>query len=143
MPTQPADPEARRRALAFVAASFLLAVCVAATVMYFRPTIETWLMARADTLLTHPWWIAAIFGVLTLPLAGAAIYVWRLGARIAATGRFPPPDTPVVRDMPIETGVAAVRRGRLLQIVAGVLIVAALAIPIVTGWMLSELVQPR
>jgi hypothetical protein len=143
VPTQRADLAARRRAAVFVAAAGLLAAVIAMTLAYVRPAIEAWLTARANLLLAHPWWIAAAFGLLMLPVIAAAIHLRRVGARIVGAQRFPPPGMAVIRDTDVATGATAVRRGRLLQVVAAILVTAAVLMPVVTGWTLAQLARGR
>jgi hypothetical protein len=58
-----------------------------------------------------------------------ALYLWRLGSRIVREGRFPPSGVRTVRDTVVVNGRPAVWRGRGVRVLAGVLAVAALALP--------------
>ncbi|HVE52254.1 MAG TPA: hypothetical protein VNB23_02595 [Ramlibacter sp.] len=60
-------------------------------------------------------WSAAC-GVALLVLAAV---LWRSGNEVIAAARFPAPGTRVLRDTPVLEGEAAVRRGRLLRVLAG------------------------
>jgi hypothetical protein len=123
---QRADAAARRRAL--VAA---LAVAVAGVLAYFA--FDAWvtdLQSRtpsdaAQALSGVLVWATAAVCVVVLAFA---VYAWRLGRKAATTGRFPPHGMTVVRDTSILEGPRAIVRGRMLQAVAVVLIVAAAAL---------------
>ncbi len=72
-----------------------------------------------------------------IPLLLFAIYLWSLGSRIVRAREFPPPGIPVVRDTPIKSGSAAVRRGRLYQVLAVSLATASVLWCLVI-WRLTE-----
>lgn len=71
--------------------------------------------------------------LIVLPLLIFAVYCFRLGTRAAQQGRFPPAGYRLMRAATPVTGTAAVRQGRILRIVAMILIVFALAMAIVVG----------
>jgi hypothetical protein len=77
------------------------------------------------------------FGVPTLLGAG---YLWRFGGRIVSVNRFPPPGMRVIRDTVVLTGSAAQWRGRALQVLAVVLIVAVVGFGVVL-WRLVSLLR--
>jgi hypothetical protein len=62
-------------------------------------------------------------------LIAAGIYLFQLGRRSVRARRFPPPGVAVVRDTRVLEGHEGRRRGRLLQVLAGMLIAAALLVP--------------
>ncbi len=72
-------------------------------------------------------------------LAVLAAYSARKGAQARAGARWPLADARVLRDTPIRRGAAALRIGRWLQVLAGVLVVLALATGGVS-WRLFNLV---
>jgi hypothetical protein len=82
-----------------------------------------------------------LVAILCLLVIGLGILVWRMGAQVRAAARFPPPGQRVIRDTPILQGVAATRRGRLLQGLAVVLCLCALGLGIFT-WRLLGLLLP-
>ena len=73
-----------------------------------------------------------------VPLLALSAYLWRLGARALAEGRFPPAGTAMIRPAAVLTGSAGRRRARLFQGLAVVLGTGAL---IMGGllWRLSRL----
>jgi len=76
--------------------------------------------------------------VLVVSAVAVALWAWRLGARIVASGRFPPPGTRVVSNTPILTGEAAKRRGRALQWLGVTLLILLLLLAAV-AWQLMRL----
>ena len=99
---------------------------------------QQWLINHpADITQKLNWLIMTLFFVVTLPSWVAGFYFWRLGARIVRAERFPLAGARLVRDTPVITGKAARRRGKLLQILAAVLVLSAAALPV----MLMQLVR--
>jgi hypothetical protein len=122
---QKADPRTRRLAVLLVAGGTLAGLAAIWFVDAWRPALDAWLTrepARTGERLRLVVW--GLIGANALPVLGLAVYLWRLGARIARAERFPPPGMAVVRDTVVLLGTRARRRGRLVQGVA-VLVVAA------------------
>ncbi len=135
---QRADPVAQRHELVLVAAALAVGLGLLAVLATARPTLERWLTENAELLAARPGLVAAAALVLVLPLCAFAVYLWRLGARVTATGRFPPPDTWVLRDTRVLAGAPARRRGRIIQILATLLLGTSLAVP-ATVWYAFQL----
>ena len=113
---QRADPRARRAALLILVSATVAGGLILAIVTARRSDLEAWVLqdvtGRARVL---AWGLT----VLTAgPLAGMAVYYWRLGGRVVRARRFPLPGARVVRDTPVLIGDAARQRGRLAQICA-------------------------
>jgi len=125
---QPADRQARRRALLLLVTAAGLG-CVA---ILSRDGIARAVGLRIDLV---RWLLPAVFAGSAV---AAALWAWRLGARIVASGRFPPPGTPVVRRTPILTGDSAKRRGRALQWL-GVTLLILLVLLSAIAWQLMRL----
>ena len=83
--------------------------------------------------------VAAAFLGLMLPVYVAAIFLWRHGTVIVASRRFPPPGQPVVRDTVIVAGRMAMYRGRTIQALALVLLLAGLSLPAVIWYIFWSL----
>jgi len=126
---QRADPAAQRRELILVAAALTVGLGLLAALATARPTLERWLTEHAELLAARPGLVAAAALVLVLPLCAFALYLWRLGGRVTASGRFPPPDTPVLRDTRVLEGAPARRRGQIIQALAALLLATSLAVP--------------
>ena len=69
--------------------------------------------------------------LIVLPLLIFAVYSFRLGTRAVQQGQFPPAGYRLLRPRTPVTGAAAVRQGRVLRVVAMILISFALALAIV------------
>jgi hypothetical protein len=69
-------------------------------------------------------WVSLVTAVV---VSFVGVHCWRFGQRITAGGRFPPVDAKTARDFCVLTGTAARRRGRLLQALAILLMLAAVA----------------
>jgi hypothetical protein len=76
-----------------------------------------------------------VIGLLMLavsgPPLGIAWYLWRIGARTLAAGRYPPPGVAMLRDLPVITGPAAVTRARLLRAFSAMTAVTAVLMSLV------------
>jgi len=119
----PADPKARRVALALVLAGLVAG-----------GTAVLWLNRYQDDLLRlarkdRPVAVAKALRLANaVALAGGAglvaagVWFAVLGRRICSAGRFPPPGMRVVRDTPVRTGAAA-RRLAALATAAAVLLI--------------------
>jgi len=136
---QKADPQARRRAIvALLAAAFLGGVLLLVFDTY-RPEYEAWVRNRADWIIAHPGMTALIVFAGSLPMIVFALYLWRIGADTVRCERFPPPKLSVVRDTLVLSGDAAVRRGRLVQATALLMIGLCCVSGLVFWWVLRQL----
>jgi len=113
---QRADVATRRRALLAAAA-----IAVAGWAAFF--VLQDWLAGLhiADPVETrHALEDAMIWGswAACLPVVSLAAWMWMYGGRIVRAGRYPAPDSRVVRDTPVLHGDAARLRGTLLRVLA-------------------------
>jgi hypothetical protein len=135
MEIQRADPRLRRIAgLLFVALVLACAVALLA--------LQSWLsgVAQAARSTAQVQLLAAfgsLVGISCLALLVLAIYLWRIAARVLAAQQFPPPGMRVVRDTPVLRGAAALRRGRIIQGIGGLLVLCSLALA-VAAWRLHS-----
>jgi len=118
------DPGARRSAtLVAIWLALAGALCVLAlsrSEAEFQALMESWL----PQLITHPWLPALMALLLASPVLYLALRLYRVGGRTLAAQRFPPPGLPVARPTPVVRGAAARRRGRWLEILSMLLVVA-------------------
>lgn len=135
---QRADPTTRRRLLIVL----LVVLVVGGAVVWW---LERWLgdltaevAADPDQLVEKAEFLLGVFVLaFTVPLLLGAALIWRLGTRVVAAQRFPPPGTKVVRDTPVVSGAAARRRGEVLRVCAAAVAVGAIAVPL----MLFQLIR--
>ena len=127
---EPADPAARRQALLWLTAAVAVGLPLVWLADRGRATWAAWLGGHAELLRDHPWIAGLAALVAVAPLVGFAAWIRRLGRRVAAAERFPPPGSRPVRPTPVLVGTAAVARGRVLQRLAWLLGMPCLAVPI-------------
>lgn len=93
-----------------------------------------------DAITTRLYWLIATLFVLAVPLVVGCAVLWQIGQRAVDTGRFPPSGTATPGVRPAVAGPEAVRRGRLLQIVATLTGAGAVLLPGVV-WYLVRTAQ--
>lgn len=126
---QIADPAARKRAIWLV---FAL-IAIAGVIVFFlnsrESQINQWMANNAQSWVARPeiLWLTAF--VLTLPLLGGAVYVYRQGIRIVQAQRIPAPGQKVIKDTPVITGKKAIRQGRAMKFMAILMALFALGVP--------------
>jgi len=127
---QKADPEARRKAIK----SLLIGLAVG-TVLFLLfdglvGNVNVWIEDNAALLVEHHYLAFLLMLIPVAPVIGLSIYLLRFAGRVVQSKRFPPPDTPVIRDVRIIEGKAAVWRGRISQLLCWIILLAAAAIPL-------------
>lgn len=133
---QPADPSARRAALAIVGILTVLGFALLVFVIKGRPALTAWLEEDPGTRIR---WVLVWLGATTVvPLLGFGAYLWLVGMRIVHAERYPLPGAKVMRDTPVLSGDAARIRGRFAQALAVLLGVAA-ALLASSLWRLASL----
>lgn len=139
MKIQKADPAARRKSLriAGFAGLGLLALLVGGLVLGLDT--REFPGAIAGYLVAAPRRGMIVISIGVAPIALFAIYLFVFGARVIRARRFPLPGQAVTRDTPIREGRAAIARARLLQTLAALLLLAALALPVIFARLLSLL----
>lgn len=128
MDIQKADPQARRRAMLAV----IIAIPTAMVARYFLQTHQSslidWIRRDPKTTVAR---VRLVFAFIAVSLSGPVLifsgYLWQFGRRTKETLRFPPAGTAVLHDTPILSGGRARRRGQALQLIAGFLTLAAMA----------------
>ena len=135
---RPADLRARRQAILLVLVGTIAGALAIAALDHYRAPLETWLLSdpkqRADRLSLASWSLAA---AVALPLTGLAAYLWSIGVKAIRGQEFPPPGVRVIRDTPIHTGGAAIRRGHMLKALALALSGAAAGLL----WVMAQLAE--
>lgn len=138
---QRADPRTRRTAVIFIAAAAVVGLVLIAATQSQLGALQRFLAEnpaeiRANLQIITWTLIAAVVG----PVFAANVYLWRLGSRIIASGVFPPPGMPVIRDTIVLRGTAATNCGRLLKILAAVMCAAATGLAVML-WRLGAQIQ--
>jgi hypothetical protein len=134
---QRADPEARRKALRILAMALLLGLAAIAVIEHYRHDIESWLGQNLGLFLEHPWLVFIATLPMGLPVIAAGTYLLVFARHIVRARRFPPPGCAVTRDTAVLEGGRAVRRARIIQLLALLIIFAALAFPVYLWRLLS------
>ncbi len=128
---QPADPGIRRKALWEIGGAMLLGFCAILASEYFQVDVQSWLERNINYLAQHPVVVFLVVLTLVSPLVAAGLYLLLLGKRVVQAQRFPPPGYAVVRDTPVLQGTPAIRRGRMVQVASLLVVVGAVAIPLI------------
>jgi hypothetical protein len=89
-----------------------------------------------------PLTLAVLGALFVVPLIALAAYMLRLGSRAIAGRRFPPGGYQSFRQQDPVTGDAAVRQGRIIRILAMLLVAGAIALAVVL-WRLGSLLTQR
>lgn len=110
---QRADSRARAYAVAIVVVGTLLGGAALALLQSQRDDLIAWMVENPLRLKTSI--LGGVVVLFLIPLLLASVWAWRLGTRVLDEGRFPPQGMKVVRDTVVVLGVQARRRGRLLQ----------------------------
>ena len=132
---QHADPKARRAAIWILALATVSGFCIILVFEYHKQDLQIFLEQNLQYLARHPLVIALVTLFFLLPVLVAGFYLLMLGNRIVESRRFPPPKYSVVRDTPVLEGVAGIRRGRVIQFIAILVLSGAAAVPVVF-WMI-------
>lgn len=123
---QRADPRARRAVLIVLVAGGVTGGMGLAVGRAWLRSLATRDVAEArQSAIQALGWVVA--GQVVL-LGALARWAWRLGTRIHRARRYPLPGQRVARDTRVLEGRDATRRGTLLQVVAGALVLAAIAL---------------
>ena len=139
MTTQPANPRARRRAVAVVALAVLVGGGAILAFEYFERDIADYLVAHADWISSNPWVGLAVGAVLVIPILIAALYLMRYARQAVRHRRLPPPGYALARPTQVLEGDSAVRRARVVQALAGFLLAASATIPLSLWYLLTML----
>jgi hypothetical protein len=126
---QRTDPGARRIAVVVVLVAGLLGSALLVATGGVGPDFEQWAAENVHYLVENSWLAGLAVAVMMSPVAGFSIYLRRYGSDVVSNERFPLPGQEVVRDTPVRFGREAVRHGRILQVLAGALLVACATVP--------------
>lgn len=140
---QPADPEARRRALLVVAVAAVVGLGLVGWLSLETARIEALFALdqeaagrQARNLFLGVTWAAAAVALL------AAVVIWRIAMEVRCSGRYPPPGARVLRDTMVRTGEQAARIARVGFVTAGLLAIAAPALVVLGHRLVRALATP-
>ena len=128
---QPADTKAKQKAIRILVVSTLVGACAILLFEYYRADIQAWLEDNIAILTQNTSVVFMVALVFISPILALCIYLFKLGVRIVQCKRFPPANYAVSRDTRVIEGSAAVRRGRLLQLLSIFLMITAGALPVI------------
>ncbi len=135
----PIDPGQRRGALLGLVALTLLGAAALFGIRGWLDGLATAEPAAAIRSLSLALWL--MVGLIALLLAGTAAWIWRVASQAQAAQRFPPPGVAVIGRVPILTGAAALKRARLLRLIAGFLGLMALVVPATMSVIVNALLR--
>ena len=126
---QQADTGAKRKSIWIVGITALLGAGAIWVFESCQGEFVAWLADNLDYLAKNTLVVFLMALVFAAPLIATAIILFLLGRRIVKWQRYPPPDYVVYRDTRVLNGSRAIRRGRIMQLLSLVLLLAAGAIP--------------
>ena len=126
---QKADPKTRRKAILSLVGGAMVGVGLFFLLEYSVGNVNRWIDSNAVFLVEHHYLSFLIMLLLVSPVLWLSIYLIRFAGKIVKAERFPPPDTPVIRNVRVLEGKHAVLRGRLIQVLCWIILLAAAAIP--------------
>lgn len=136
---QRADPEARRKGIWIICVVMLLGFSAILAFEYVQEDFQTWLEANIDFLLDNTFVVFVASLLFVSPLLAVGIYLLLLGKRIVRTQRFPPPGQAVIRDTAVQEGQQAIWRGRVIQLLALLVLGSVVTIPIIMWYVFRSL----
>ena len=136
---QRADPGARRKAIRVLIVVTLFGLCALLALEKFEDRFGSWLESNIEFLLENPILVFAGAMVLVSPVLATGTYLMVLARRTVQAQRFPPPGYAVARDTPVAEDGQAIRRGRIIQLLALFLLCCAAAIAAALWYMFRSL----
>ena len=134
---QRADPHARRKIIIFTVVVLIVHVPTMFWLNSYIETIEGWLVQPGKTIERAKLIIFILTAIGAALILLIAIFTFRFAAAVLHTGRYPPPDVKVIRDVRVHQGVSARKMGRLIQ-AFGIVVLLSLAFLIVWAWFLAQ-----
>ncbi len=131
---QKANPQARRKAILNLIIGALAGTGLFYLLEYLVGNVNLWIQSHAIYLVEHHYIAFLAMLLLVSPILWLTIYLIRFTRQIIRAERFPPPDTPVIRDVRVLEGKAAIRRGRLLQVLCWLILIPTAALPLLVWY---------
>ena len=136
MPIDMADKRARWRAMLWL---LVLTLPLLLLLDQLEPQLQQWSEDPARIADQLPAILLFLY-ILFLPMMAFCAWLWLFGRRIITGQRFPPRGSLVIRDTPVIEGASAVRRGRVLQLLALVLAALFILLPLAFTAVLQSLI---
>lgn len=138
---QKADPQAKRNALILMGAAVLLATFVSFLLKRVHEPLLEWIFADELALKDRLNIVLSGLFLFFLPLVFCGIYVMKQAGRIIRAARYPAPGMKTIRDSVVLTGEEALRKGKLMQFLALVMIFNALLMPSAFAWVCHQFLK--
>lgn len=125
-----ADPKERRITYVVVAALAILGIAGGYWFYWWQGQLQVLVKAREDAEVLRQVGLVStfLFSLMSASLLGLSAVIWQKANKVVREQRYPSSDSAIVRDAPVLLGEAAVKRGRLGLLLAGVCGVAALVV---------------
>lgn len=134
MQIQKADPEARSKAIKSLLIGLLAGSLLFLLFNQLVGSLNQWIADNAEFLVTHHYMAFLVMLLPVAPIIALSIFLIRYAGKIVRSQRFPPPNTPVIRDIRVIEGQSAVTRGRIIQLLCWIILLAASAIPLLVWY---------
>jgi len=131
---QRADPDTRRWAFWLTFVVFALGSASLFGVLANISSMEAWLEENLAYLLDNVYLTVICAFIIVSPVIAGAVYLLILGNRTIKEGQFPPDGYAVSRDSPLIEGPDARTRGRIIQFLSVILLLAVMSIPLIIGY---------
>jgi hypothetical protein len=138
MDIHPADPRAKRIAVVLLVAGVVMGAALMLLFQRARPQFAAWILADEQQVAFRARMVlAGVAIIVAAPSMAFGAYFYRLGALTIRSERFPPPDTAMLHHTPVLTGEAARARGRALEAIGCMLVIATIGI-VALLWLLAS-----
>lgn len=134
MQIQKADPEARSKAIKSLLIGLLAGSLLFLLFNQLVGSLNQWIADNAEFLVTHHYVAFLVMLLPVAPVIALSIFLIRYAGKIVRSQRFPPPNTPVIRDIRVIEGQSAVTRGRIIQLLCWIILLAASTIPLLVWY---------
>lgn len=134
MQIQKADPEARIKAIKSLLIGLLAGSLLFLLFNQLVGSLNQWIADNAEFLVTHHYVAFLVILLPVAPVIALSIFLIRYAGKIVRSQRFPPPNTPVIRDIRVIEGQSAVTRGRIIQLLCWIILLAASTIPLLVWY---------
>lgn len=134
MQIQKADPEARSKAIKSLLIGLLVGSLLFLLFNQLVGSLNQWIADNAEFLVTHHYVAFLVMLLPVAPVIALSIFLIRYAGKIVRSQRFPPPNTPVIRDIRVIEGQSAVTRGRIIQLLCWIILLAASTIPLLVWY---------